>query len=140
MKILYSNELKGLSTTDLFSVSTILQRPRIDTKRNFLHSFDGMKVTSEEYKAIKTFLDEPNLDVNVWSKGDLVAISCYYSGDNKSVINVKNCGILGKVLDYMSGKVMIQIQTIGNASPHTPSLYARVFCPISSLSKPENPY
>lgn len=132
MKTLTIDKLKGLSTTDLFSVSTILQDPRIETKKRFLEMFDGAKVTPDNYKKIKELIDEPKLDV--YSKNEVVSIDSYYStGDH--LVNVKSSNILAKVLDFHNGRVHIQIQSIGVSTPYTPAIYSRVMCPISAMNK-----
>lgn len=132
MKILKAEDLKGLSTEDLFSISVILQNPRIDTKKRFLESFDGAKVDPSSYKSIIQLLDEPKIDV--YSRDEIVSINSYYSSVN-SLVNIKNANVIGKVIEYYNGKVLIQIQAIGTASAYTPALYTRIYCPISSISK-----
>ncbi len=134
MKVLKSKDIKHLSTTELFSVSALLLQPRIDTKKNFLETFDGSLVTETQYEKIKKINTDNILDVDVFHKGGIVKVLSYFDKNNRFV-NVSNNNVSGRIIDFINGKIIVQISSIGQAAVHVPSIFDRVACSVSSISK-----
>ena len=134
MKMLKSKDIKHFSTTELFSVSALLMQPRIDTKKNFLETFDGSLVSEDQYKKIREINTGDTLSVDVFQKGGTVKVSSYLDKSNRFV-NISNNNVRGKVLDFVNGKVIVQISSIGQAGLHVPAIFERIYCPINSIAK-----